>query len=129
MLNNDFYDKREDMNGKFNMKIECNEEDIEDINEALKQICTVTEQLSEIENINYTFRKRFYVNCEIKKNIMQLNPNAKGSTNKINVQLGCFGESYKNVRNALSKIFYIEKDKQRKSRKDKIYLTLRFKNQ
>lgn len=128
MLNENFYDKREDINGKFNMKIECYEEDVEDIKEALKQVCIVTEQLSEIENISYTFRKCFHVNCEIKENIIQLNPNAKGSTNEIKVQLMCFGERYENVRNALSKIFYIKKDLQRKSNREKIYLILRFKN-
>lgn len=127
MLNKDFYDKREDISGKFNMKIECNAEDVENIIKALEQICVVTYPVSGIQNIPYTFRKYFHVNCKIKKNIMQLNPYAKGSTNEIKVQLICLDESFKNIKNALNKIFYIiENDIPKKSNKEKIYLTLRF---
>lgn len=126
MLDKDFYDEREDITGKFNMRIECNEEDVKSIIEALKEICIVTLPVTGIHSISYTSKKYFHINCKIKENITQLNPCAKGSTNKINVQLICCNESFKNVKNALSKIFYVEKDIQRKSKREKIYLTLKF---
>lgn len=126
MLNKDFYDNREDITGKFNMKIECNAEDIKSINEALEQICTVTPPVSGIQDIPYKFKKIFQINCKIKENIMQLNPYAKGSTNEINVQIICYKERFENVKNALSKIFYIEKVIQDRFNKKMYKLTLRF---
>lgn len=127
MLNKDFYDKREDITGMFNMKIECNEEDIQSITEALEQICIVIYPVSGIQDVPYKFKKIIQINCKIKENIMQLNPCAKGSTNEINVQLICYKENFKNVKNALSKIFYVEKGIQNKSNKKMFYLSLRFK--
>lgn len=126
MVSKDFYDREEDITGKFNMKIECNPEDVKDIIKALKEIYYVTLPKTGIQSKPYSFRKFFYVNCKIKENIKDLNPTVKGSTNRIDVELTCYDETYQNVRNTLSKIFYLKRDINRKSYKGIIYLTLKF---